>query len=217
MKKRFALAALLAAAPFAAPAQALSYSYLEGGYDRAAVDEEFGDDTEVDGAYVVGSVEIGSSFHLFGRYAKLTGEDRWASNSGGHTFDTDFEMGELGLGYRHGLGDGLDLIAELSVLNQQIETTRTTRPFFGDPTPYTVTERDQSSNASRFALGLRGSVTDQLEGWAKGGYLGGGDFEGGFSATLGGQVKFGRTWGVVGELEFAESWNQYRLGVRASF
>lgn len=217
MKKRFALAALLAVAPLAAPAQALSYSYVEGGYDRADIEEEFGDDTEVDGAYVGGSIEIGSRFHLFGRYAKLTGEDGFASNSGGHTFDTDFETGELGLGYRHGLGDQFDLIAELSLLSQRIETTRTTRPFFGDLTPYTVTERDQSSNASRFALGLRGLMDDRLEGWAKAGYLGGGDFEGGFSATFGAQVKFGRTWGVVGELEFAESWNQYRVGVRASF
>ena len=217
MKKRFALAALLAVAPFAASAQVLSYSYVEGGYDQATVDEEFGDETEVDGAYVGGSFEISSSFHLFGRYAKLTGEEHWASLTGVHTFDTDFEMGELGLGYRHGLGDRLDLIAELSLLNQRIETTRTTRPFFGDLEPYTVTERDQSSNASRFAVGLRGVMDDRLEGWAKGGYLGGGDFEGGFSATLGGQITFGRTWGIVGELELAESWNLYRLGVRASF
>jgi hypothetical protein len=217
MKKRFALAALLAVAPFATPAQGMSYSYVEGGYDRADIEEEFGDDTEVDGAYVGGSIEIGSRFHLFGRYAKLTGEDGFASLSGGHTFDTDFETGELGLGYHHGLGDQFDLIAELSLLSQRVETTRTTRPFFGDPTPYAVTVRDQSSNASRFALGLRGSMDDRLEGWAKAGYLGGGDFEGGFSATLGTQVKLGRTWGVVAELEFAESWNQYRVGVRASF
>ena len=217
MKKRFALAALLAVAPFAASAQVLSYSYVEGGYDQATVDEEFGDETEVDGAYVGGSFEISSSFHLFGRYAKLSGEEHRASLSGGHAYDTDFETGELGLGYRHGLGDQLDLIAELSLLNQRIETTRTTTPFFGDIAPYIVTERDVSSNASRFSVGLRGLMDHRLEGWAKGGYLGGGDIDGGYSATLGGLIKFGRTWGVVGELEFAESWNQYRLGVRASF
>ena len=60
-------------------------------------------------------------------------------------------------------------------------------------------------------------TTDQVETWAKAGYVGGGDVEGGFSATLGGQFRFRRTWGIVGELELAESWNQFRLGVRASF
>ena len=40
MKKRLALAALLAAAPFAVSAQALSYTYVEGGYDQTTIDEE---------------------------------------------------------------------------------------------------------------------------------------------------------------------------------
>ena len=78
MKKRLALAALLAAAPFAVSAQALSYTYVEGGYDQTTIDEEQYisiDETEVDGTYVRGSVEISNSFHLFGRYAKLTGEE----------------------------------------------------------------------------------------------------------------------------------------------
>jgi hypothetical protein len=217
MKKRFALAALLAAAPFAVSAQALSYTYVEGGYDQTTMGKQHVDETEVDGAYVRGSVKISGSFHLFGRYAKLTGEESSVSLSGVHTYDTDFEMGELGLGYRHGLGDRLDLLTELSVLSRRIETMRTTRPIFGNLEPYTVTERDISTSSSKFSVGVRGSLTDQVEGWAKGGFISGDDPEGGFSATFGGQYKFGRTWGVVGELEAAESWTQFRLGVRASF
>ncbi|MBF6025228.1 outer membrane beta-barrel protein [Lysobacter niastensis] len=218
MKKRFALAALLAVTPLATSAQALSYSYVEGGFERSEVDEQYRDKTGVDGPYVHGSVEIGSSgFHVFGRYANLSGERHSASNSGGHTYDNDFETGEIGLGYHHGLGDRLDLIAEASLLNQKIKTTRTTRPFFGNPEPYTVTELDDSSSASSIAVGVRGSISDQVEGWAKAGYVGDGVFEGGYIATLGGQFKFGRTWGVVGELELSDSWNQAHLGVRASF
>jgi hypothetical protein len=94
---------------------------------------------------------------------------------------------------------------------------RTTRPIFGNLEPYTVTERDISTSSSKFSVGVRGSLTDQVEGWAKGGFISGDDPEGGFSATFGGQYKLGRTWGVVGELEAAESWTQFRLGVRASF
>jgi hypothetical protein len=217
MKKRFALAALVAAIPFAVPAQDLSYSYVEGGYDRTTLDEDHGDETDVDGGYIRGSVAIGDSFHLFGRYAKLSGQETSASNSGGHIYDTDLDAGEIGLGYHYALGERVDLTAEVALLDLGIETIRTTRPFFGDRDPYSVTERDVSTNASRVAVGVRGSIAEAVEGWAKGGYVGGGDLDGGYTATLGVQYRFGRVWGVVGEVELAEYWNQMRLGVRASF
>ena len=43
------------------------------------------------------------------------------------------------------------------------------------------------------------------------------DFSGDFSGTIGGQYKFGQTWGVVGEVEFADGGETYLLGLRASF
>lgn len=216
MKKRFALAALLAAAPFAVPAQELSYSYIEGGYNNL----EFTQDSEADGPYVRGSLGIGENFHIFGGYTRLSGESLWASLSGGHRDETDYDKADLGLGYHHGLSERLDAIAELSFVHQSIETTRHTRPFAfvgPAPQPYSVRYPSESSNSTKLVGGLRGLVTDHFEAWAKGGYFGGGDIDGGVTATLGGQWTFGQTWGVVGELEFADDTNEYRLGVRASF
>lgn len=216
MKKRFILAALLAAAPFAASAQEFSYTYVEGGYGQTTFDMNYNEDLEVDGGYIRGSFEISDSFHLFGQYTKMSGEEQWASISGGHSFDHDFDLGELGVGYHHRLSDRLDLVTEVSLVSIGFKTTRTERPFFGDMTPYSAVDFDESSTEARVAVGVRGG-TGALEGWAKAGYLSDGTFDGGFIGTLGGQVKFARMWGVVAEVELAESWNQLHLGFRASF
>lgn len=217
MKKRYVLAALLAAAPFAAPAQALSYTFVEGGFSRATIDGVVGDDTDLDGGYARGSVDITDSLSLFGQYAKSNGDEGWFSNSGGHIIDYDLELGELGLGYHHGLSDRMDLIAEVAAVNVALKVTRETRPFFGNTPPYTVVELDDSSTAARVAVGVRGLLTDQLEGWAKAGFIGDTAYDGGFIGAAGLQFKFTPTWGIVGELESADAWTQVRVGVRASF
>ena len=41
--------------------------------------------------------------------------------------------------------------------------------------------------------------------------------QGEFVGTVGGQINFSRTWGMVGEVEFIDNANQYKVGVRASF
>ena len=38
-----------------------------------------------------------------------------------------------------------------------------------------------------------------------------------FTGTIGAQYKFGQTWGLVGEVEFADGGEVYLLGLRASF
>ncbi|KAG1307164.1 hypothetical protein G6F63_016522 [Rhizopus arrhizus] len=49
------ISALLAAAPFSASADALSYTYVEGGWTQVKVDDNALDDPKVDGAYLRGS------------------------------------------------------------------------------------------------------------------------------------------------------------------
>lgn len=209
------LAALLAAAPFAASAQALSYTFVEGGYDQVDVDGL--DGVDIDGGYGRGSVSITDNLNLFGQYTKGSGEEVWASNSGGHHIKYDIELGELGLGYRHPMSDRLDLIAEVAAVNVALKITREERPFFGNTTPYSVVDLDESSTAARVAVGVRSSITDQLEGWAKAGYIGDAVFDGGMIGTAGIQFKFARVWGVVGEVESSGDWSMFRVGVRASF
>ena len=220
MKKRFVLAALLAAAPFAASAQALSYTFVEGGYGKVDVDGfdgTSGDELDVDGGYGRGSVRLADNLSLFGQYSKASGKDVWASNSGGHHTKYDLELGELGLGYRHPMSDRVDLIAEVAAVNVAAKVTREERPFFGDMTPYSVVELDDSSTAARVSVGMRGAFSEQLEGWAKAGFIGDTVYDGGFTGAAGLQFRLTPTWGIVGEVEVADAWTLLRVGVRASF
>lgn len=220
MKKRFVLAALLAAAPFAASAQALSYTFVEGGYGKVDVDGfdgTSGDELDVDGGYGRGSVRLADNLSLFGQYSKASGKDVWASNSGGHHTKYDLELGELGLGYHHPISDRVDLIAEVAAVNVAAKVTREERPFFGDMTPYSVVELDDSSTAARVSVGMRGAFSEQLEGWAKAGFIGDTVYDGGFTGAAGLQFRLTPTWGIVGEVEVADAWTLLRVGVRASF
>ena len=69
----------------------------------------------------------------------------------------------------------------------------------------------------RASVGIRGSFSDSFEGLLKANYTDGSDFDGDFSGTIGAQYKFTQTWGLVGEVEFADNAETYTVGVRASF
>jgi Ax21 family sulfation-dependent quorum factor len=194
------LAALLATAPFVASAEGLSYSYVEGGYTRVNVDTGVsGFDPELDGGYIRGSAALGENFTVFGGYSKTQDDVR----VGGfvNTFDTDFETAEIGFGYHADISDRADFIAELSYLRQEIS----------------IENVSGEGKGGKLNLGIRGEMTDNLEGWVKAGYIDGGDFEGDFVGTLGGQYKFNQTWGIVGEVEVFDELSRYMVGVRASF
>lgn len=198
MKKQLVLAALLATAPFVASAEGLSYSYVEGGYTRVNADTGIsGFDPELDGGYIRGSAELGENFTIFGGYSKTQDDVRFS----GFSFDTDFETAEIGFGYHADISDRADFIAELSYLRQEINIDNTSGEGKG----------------GKLNLGIRGEMTDNLEGWVKAGYIDGGDFEGAFVGTLGGQYKFNQTWGIVGEVEFNDETTQYMVGARVSF
>lgn len=107
------------------------------------------------------------------------------------------------------MGERVDFLAELSYLRQDIDL----KTSLGN---LSVNDSD-SFTGGKIAVGIRGAVSDNVEGWLKAGYLDGGDFDGSFVGTLGGQVKFNPTWGIVGEVEIIESESNYRVGVRASF
>lgn len=57
MRNTLILAALLAAAPFAASAEGLSYSYVEGGWNRTEINVN-DDSDDIDGGYIRGSWKI---------------------------------------------------------------------------------------------------------------------------------------------------------------
>lgn len=100
MKKQFALAALLAAVPFAAcAADGVSYTYVEGGYAKLHIDEEALNNPEGDGGYIRGSFEFGGSYHVFGGYSQVSVDSTVGTFGGPLKLDGDLDQGEFGLGY----------------------------------------------------------------------------------------------------------------------
>ena len=72
----------------------------------------------------------------------------------------------------------------------------------------------------RVAVGVRGLMADNFEGWVKVGYSRRRRLTmASFGGTIGGQFMFNPTWGLVGEVEFGDDTfsASYLVGVRASF
>lgn len=196
MKKHLALAVALAIAPFAASADGLDYTYVEGGYANVEIDtgDAFAGDVEFDGFQIRGSAAVSESFYLLGGYGNVSNDE-----FGG---DIDFSELQFGLGYRHGLSERADLVTEVSYLRQEIEADG-----FGS----------DDAAGGRVSVGLRGLLADNFEGYVKGSYTDGGDFDGDFSGTVGAQFRFTPVWGVVGEIEAGDDVTKALVGVRASF
>ena len=105
----------------------------------------------------------------------------------------------------------VDFTADISVLRTKVESDLRLRGRSLD-------DSSDSSNLGFANLGLRGKPSPRTEAWIKAGYIDGSDVdEGEFVGTLGGQVNFTPTWGLVGEVQFIDDANQYKAGVRASF
>ena len=216
MKKRFILAAMLAAAPFAAFAEdnGFSYTYVEGGYTQARVDndDELLGDFDAKGAYLRGSFAVSPSFYFFGGFSRAKDDDSVTFDLGDEQIRVDVEdeltLAEGGVGYHMAMGERVDFLAELSYLRLEEEVKVSAE---GE------SEKESfDNNAGRIAVGLRGG-SERMEGWVKAGYIDGSDFSGEFVGTLGGQYKFNQTWGLVGEVEVFNDLTRFNAGVRASF
>jgi hypothetical protein len=217
MKKRFVLAAMLAAAPFAASAadNGLSYTYIEGGYNQSRIDhdDEFLGDFDADGGYLRGSFGISNSVYLFGGYASGEDSDSVSIDLGGDEpyeakVDDELTTTEFGVGFHSTMGERVDFIGELAYFRMEED-------FEIRDSEGTFTDKGHV-NGGRASVGIRGG-NERLEGWAKVGYLDASDFSGNFVGGVGGQYKFNQTWGIVGEVEVFDELSRYMVGVRASF
>ncbi|MFY2763894.1 diffusible signal factor-reguated Ax21 faimly protein [Arenimonas sp. MALMAid1274] len=146
-------------------------------------------DSDADGFALRGSFEFGeSNFYGFGSYSQVETDD----------FNIDIDTTDVGLGYAHGISDNADLIAEIAYVNTDVQG-------FGDADGY------------RASVGVRGSFTENLEGLLKANYFDGSDIDGDFTGTAGLHWKWTQTWGMTGEVEFADGGEAYTVGIRASF
>ncbi|MCC4621231.1 hypothetical protein LL965_14450 [Xanthomonas cassavae CFBP 4642] len=207
MRNTLILAALFAAAPIAASAEGLRYSYVEGGWSRTDITVN-GSSDDVDGGYVRGSWQIAQPVYVVAGYQRATNDYALVP---GVTLDATVQQAHLGIGYRQEMTERVDFTADISVLRNKGE-------FDVRQGGRSLASSSDSTNLGFANLGLRGKPSPRTEAWVKAGYIDGSDVdEGEFVGTLGGQVNFTTTWGLVGEVEFIDNANQYKVGVRASF
>ncbi len=202
------LALALALAPFAASAAPLSYTYVEGGWNKLHVEDDLLDNPEADGGFIRGSYDLGSGVNVFGGVSRASEDFGLAP---GVRADLDLTQYELGLGYHQSMSDRVDFIAELAYARLDADLDVSGYGKIGD-----------DIKGGRAALGVRGQFNDALEGLLKVNYYGGGDFDETFTGVIGAQYKFNPTWGITAEIEHGELLSnnedtRYMVGVRASF
>lgn len=205
--KTMLLAALLAAAPLAASAAPLSYTFVEGGWNKIHAD--YADESgEADGAYLKGSFDIGSGVNAIASIKRVSDSYDFA----GSRYDDRVTQSEIGLGYHQSMTDRVDFIAELAWVRFDLTGKEDGATWL-----------DAQGTGGRAAAGIRGQMAPNLEGEIKANYYDGNDIAGGtWTGTVGAQYRFNPTWGVTAEIEHGDlideaSTTRYMVGVRASF
>lgn len=210
MRKMLVLAAaLLAAAPMAASAaDAMSYTYVEGGWTQLQVSTP-GSNPKLDGGFIRGSFAIAEQVYVFGGYSTVSETYHLEDSIGEYRIKNTIDQPEAGIGYHMPFTDRLDFTADIAWMRINNEVK------FEDG-EFSETEKVHT-NAGRGSLGLRGKPSRATEAWLKAGYIDGSDMDGEWIGTLGGQVSFNRNWGLIGEVQYFDDITQYSVGVRASF
>lgn len=222
MNKRIALLALaLAAAPLAASADELGYTYIEGGYQQLDID----DLGEGNGAAINASLAITDKLHVFGGYSRQSEE---ATGFLGSSFDpvrveVDINWYRAGLGFNHGFNDRVDLVVRGAYERAHLDVSL--HDEFGS-----FGSGDGKADGWSVEAGVRGLLASRFEGWALAGYADistvelmsrGVDTDESEDdqayGRIGAQFKITPVWGVVGEARVSDEFNQYFLGLRASF
>lgn len=205
MRKTLILAAMLAATPFAAAADELSYTYVEAGWTQARLSDNDLDDPKASGAYLRGSYNIAKNVNVFGGYSTVSK----SYGLSGYRLKVELAQPELGIGYHMQMTDRVDFTADAAWVRVGVEAKLSGQG---------VHERAKdSTNAGRVTAGIRAKPSPRTEAWVKGGVIDGSDMDTEFVGVLGGQVKFNPTWGLVGEIQRFDELTQFSVGVRASF
>ncbi|HDS1225345.1 hypothetical protein B9Y76_02070 [Stenotrophomonas maltophilia] len=207
MRKMLLATCLLLVTPLLASASdELSYTYVEGGWNRLRLDADSAGDMTFNGGYVRGSFAVTPQFHVIAGASRVSASD----HRGDARVKTTLDVPYLGLGYHAPISDRLDFTSEFAWNH------RSAKSDYG-------VGNERSRQTSRFnqvlgMVGVRGRFTDSLEGWLKGGYANGGDGQDArWYGVVGGQVNITDTWGLVLEGQLDKDTTEYRAGVRASF
>ena len=127
---------VLAALGTPAIADSPNYNFVQGTYQRADLDEQFGIDIDGDGFGLSGSFDVGQDIHVFGGYQQFDFD-----------FGIDLDELALGIGWHPAISQNTDLVATLAYINAEAEG-------FG------VSADEDGYSAS---VGLRSMLTDNFE------------------------------------------------------
>jgi Ax21 family sulfation-dependent quorum factor len=108
----------------------------------------------------------------------------------------DVDQWKLGVGYNYEIAPKADLVTRIAF--ERFDGA-------GD------------SNGYSAEVGVRGALTEHLEGYAFAGYEDFKNFDGDFYGRLGAQVKFSENWGVSGDVKFADGDTQFFVGPRLTW
>lgn len=196
MKNALALAVLLAAAPLAAQADGLKYSYVEGGYFNADIDT-----TDGDGFQLRGSAQVHNNVYLFGAYGSASADEA----------NIDLTDTQFGAGFRWGVSPQTDLLAEVSQVRQKIEVAGLSDTYSGLRVGAGVRGRLAESVEGWAKVNFTGGDFDS----AVSGQLG---VQYNFTPTWGALFELEK--GETGQDELStesHDYTKYLVGVRASF
>lgn len=180
------LCAAFAPAVFAEP---VSYDFVEGAVA--------GDDDLLGGS-LRGSVDFGeaggSGLYLHGTAFSLSGDEG--------AFEVDRRVIDVGVGYRHAIGDFWAVEGELAYRDDQIERNGID---LGD------------AGGARLSVGVRGSVSERVEIRAMAGAFDAGDRGSELVGEVGMHVYATQSVGFTTDVQFGDGGEVLRIGMRVRF
>ncbi len=210
MKKSLLTLSLFAALPAiglsaaASAAEGISYNFVEGGYVASNLDNG-NDDIDADGWGVNASVALHPNFHLFGG---VNGQQSDDFGFLGTRVETDVNQWRAGVGYNVEIAPKVDLVARAAYEKFEVDDVTVNGQTFD------INEGDDGYSAE---VGVRGALATNFEGYATAGYQDFGDGADDFYGRVGAQIKFNPTWGVSGDVKFADGDTQYFVGPRLTW
>jgi len=192
--KALAVTLLMLATP--AMAGELSYSYVEGGYQRIDIDDDLVGGIDGDGFGLGFSFEVGENFFVAGQYGQAD------LDAGiGFGLSADYDETSLGVGYHTGISDKADFYGILSWVRAEVSVDG-----FGsvDADGYSMT------------VGMRSYVSDKFELEGHIGYVDLGDDDG---TSIGGSAFYDFTdnFAVGALLDFDDDVTTYGVAGRFYF
>jgi len=195
IRKLSALTLLALAAP--AMAGDLSYTYVQGGYQRIDIDDDFIGSIDGDGFGLGFSFEVGENFFIAGSYG--TAELDTDAFFG---LTVDYDQTDIGLGYHGAVSDKTDFYGILSWVKAEASISGFA---------------SEDDDGYGLTVGLRSMVTDKVELEGHIGYVDLGDSGDGTAVGVGALYAFTPNFAAGATVDFDEDVTTYGIGARVYF